>query len=584
MLVGSFLVSMDRTVVSTITPLIIQDLGGTALYAWVATSFALAKAVTQPITARLAETGQLRWMYLFFTGIFLVGSVLCGMAETLPTLILARSFQGIGGGGMGSVGSTLIGILFPPRKRGRYFGYFGAVLGVATICGPLVGGLLADTISWRAVFFLNLIPGSVALGFIAFKMPNFSKVGKGGFDIFGAVLLVVWSIPLLLALSWAGSAYPWTSPIILGLLAFAVSALGLFLFVESRNPEPLMNLTLLRDRVVFWCSAANTCGVSALRAALLFVPLYLIQAKGFSAMEAGITLLPATICGIIAALGTGRVVEKVGKCRGPLLLGNFISAALMGVAYAGFDTDTPTWMVAVVLGIVGFGFGTLSPVYPMAVQNAVPRERLATTTSAFQFVSTIGAAFLVGLMGSLMVAELHRSLPKNLPTDLRVALLQSEVDKFVDEKQFYENLTGVTKKFSEELKAVAAGEDGARAKLLKDPIVPHTLRAEIESGELTSSKIEEHTKTFEAHLDKAIQRTLSATFADGLNHVFGVGTILATLAFLFTFAIPDLELGKADPVKPEVVESAESEPEAEVDGQTIDDSETVEESEPEEES
>ncbi len=404
-MVCTFLVAMDQTVTSTITPVIVKEMGDSALYAWVLTSYNLGNAIIMPIAGRLAELYSPRRVHLASVLVFMLGSVLCGVAPNLPCLIAARGLQGLGGGAVIVVGGTLLCLLLPPRQRATYMGYFGAVIALAGLLGPLVGGVVADYVSWRAVFFLNLGPGALAVFLLGWRLTEVPPEGRGHFDGAGAVLLLVWSIPLLLAFSWGGTEISWTSPAMGGLGLLTLVGLGLFLKVEGARAHPLVDLRLLTNRVVFGNSLALWLTAGTFTGVLLFLPLYFIQVRGLSATQAGMCLIPTTLGAVFAGVSAGHVVARMGKCRPPLVLGSVLTGATLGVAALHFGPATPLLALIGGLFVMGLGFGMLLPIYELAVQNAVPRERLGTALSAATFCQELGATMVPALMGAWVAAS-----------------------------------------------------------------------------------------------------------------------------------------------------------------------------------
>ena len=245
-MLGLVLAALDQTIVSTALPKIVGDLKGTEYYAWVTTSYLLTSTVSAPIFGRLTELFSRKSILLIAVGIFLLGSALSGLSQNMAELILFRGVQGIGGGALFALALTTLAVLFPPRERGRLGGLFGAVFGLSSAVGPWLGGLLTDHLSWHWVFYINMPVGAVALWFIARYMPRLSPEHREPFDYLGAFLLLVWTVPLMLAFSWGGSTYPWTSPEILGLLALSLVGLLLWTWAALKVEHPLFDLSVFR--------------------------------------------------------------------------------------------------------------------------------------------------------------------------------------------------------------------------------------------------------------------------------------------------------------------------------------------------
>jgi len=247
-MLGMFLAALDQTIVSTALPRIVADLNGSSYYAWVTTAYLLASTVAAPIFGRLTELFSRKTILLVAIAIFLGGSALCGLAQNMPTLIAFRGIQGIGGGALFALAFTTIAVLFPPRDRARVGGLFGAVFGISSAVGPWLGGLLTDHLSWHWVFYVNMPIGLVALGFIVRYMPRLNPDHNQSFDFLGALLLIVWTVPLMLGFSWAGVDYPWGSVQIVGLFALAAVGLGAWIYSQTRVKDPLFDLSVLKIR------------------------------------------------------------------------------------------------------------------------------------------------------------------------------------------------------------------------------------------------------------------------------------------------------------------------------------------------
>ncbi|MFS8639399.1 MAG: MFS transporter, partial [Symbiobacteriaceae bacterium] len=291
-----FLAALDQTIVSTALPRIIEELHGLDLYAWVATSYLLASVVGLPIFGRLTELMAGKWVFPIAAVIFLAGSALAGLSPGMEALIAFRGVQGFGGGGLFATAITTIGLLYPPRERGRIQGVFGAVFGLSSVIGPWVGGLLTDHLSWRWVFYVNMPVGAVALYFLMRHMPALAPERRSSFDVPGALAMTLWTVPLILACSWGGSTYPWGSPQVLGLFALAAVGLVLFVVVERRSAQPLFDLSLFANPTFRWAVLALLFFGGTFLGSVMFLPLYLVQVKGFSASNSGLALTPLTFC------------------------------------------------------------------------------------------------------------------------------------------------------------------------------------------------------------------------------------------------------------------------------------------------
>jgi EmrB/QacA subfamily drug resistance transporter len=414
-----FLGALDQTIVSTALPRIVQDLGGTSLYAWVATSYLLASTVALPVAGRLADMVSPKWILLVSATVFLIGSALSGLSGSMDALIGFRALQGLGGGAIFAVGSTVIGLLFPPRERGRVQGLFGAVFGLASVVGPYLGGVLTDSFSWRYVFYVNMPVGAVALYVLLAHMPSVRVPRRQSFDTGGVVTLLLWTVPLLLALSWAGSTYAWTSPQVLGLLALSAVMLAAFYFVERRSAAALFDLSLLRVPTFTWAGIGTLFFGAAFLGSVLFLPFYLVFAKGVSPTGSGLALTPLTIGAVLGSVGSGQLASRLGRTKPILLVGNLWAAAVFFLIYAVMTVHLAESVLVVLMVLLGIGIGPGFPLYTLAVQNVVRREQLGVASSGNQFFRQIGSAIGAAVMGALLVSTLTSQITAHLPRSLR---------------------------------------------------------------------------------------------------------------------------------------------------------------------
>ena len=417
--------ALDQTIVSTAMPRIVAELKGLEIYAWVTTVYLLSSTVMVPIWGKLGDLYGRKIILMWGVGIFILGSTLCGMAGefgALPVLgggmtqlIVFRGLQGIGGGALFTSAFAVIADLYPPRERGKMSGYFGSVFALASIIGPLIGGFFTEhgtvhfggwtLAGWRWVFYVNLPLAGLALFMIAAKAPGL-KAGKGGkVDVLGALLVVSAFVPLLLALSWGGHAYAWTSPRVLGLLGVTAASLLLFVLVELKVTEPILPLDLFRNRVFSSANGAAFIISMAFFGAITFLPLYLQLGLGISATRSGLAMLPLMFGLILSATISGRMVSKFGRYKPMMIFGGV--SMLVGIilmTQLGPDTTLPdvAWRVF----IMGLGLGPAQGLFAMAVQNAVPINRLGVATSSSQFFRQIGSTVGVAVFGAVMTHAL----------------------------------------------------------------------------------------------------------------------------------------------------------------------------------
>jgi EmrB/QacA subfamily drug resistance transporter len=433
-LVVFLLSALDQTIVSTAMPRIIAELNGLELYSWVTTAYLLSSTVMVPIWGKLGDLFGRKPVLLICIGFFLTGSWLSGLSGEfghLPVLgggmtqlIVFRAIQGIGGGGLFTTAFALIADLFPPRERGRYGGLFGAVFGLASTIGPLVGGYFTDhgtvqlfghTIAgWRWVFYLNLPLSLLSLFMILFKMPKLSHQAKGKVDWLGALLIIATLVPLLLALTFGGHTYPWTSPIVLGLFAGSAAALVAYVVAERFTPDPIMPIALFKNRVYTTTNLAGFLLSMAFMSTVAFLPLFMQLGQGVQATTSGLTMLPLMAGLMLSAIISGRLVTWTGKYKVFILVGislTFLGILLLSRMHVSTTRPDLAWRMFV----LGVGLGPGQSLFVLAVQNAVPPEQLGVVTSASQFFRQIGSTTGVALFGTFLTNNLSQSLGKIMP-------------------------------------------------------------------------------------------------------------------------------------------------------------------------
>jgi EmrB/QacA subfamily drug resistance transporter len=425
-----FLLSaLDQTIVSTAMPVIISQLHGLELYSWVTTAYLLSSTVMVPVWGKLGDLYGRKPVLLTGIGLFLFGSWLSGLAGefgTLPLLgggmvqlVVFRAIQGLGGGALFTTAFAIIADLFPPRERGKFAGLFGGVFGLASAVGPLLGGYFTDhgTVSiaghvvegWRWVFYLNLPVGLVALFMVIAKMPKLSHASKGSIDYLGAVLIAAACVPLLLALTFGGQKYAWDSPAVLGLLAMFVICTILFVIVEKKVKDPIIHMELFSNKVFAWANIAGFFSSMSFLSVVAFLPLFMQLGQGVQATTSGLSTLPLMLGLIVAATISGRLVTRTGRYKPFMLFG--MAVLLIATFLMSQMTHHTTrldlgWRMAV----LGIGLGPLQSLYGVAIQNAVPMNRIGVVTSANQFFRQIGSTVGVAIFGTLLTNNLNTKL------------------------------------------------------------------------------------------------------------------------------------------------------------------------------
>ncbi|MBX0329618.1 MFS transporter [Oscillochloris sp. ZM17-4] len=412
-LLSLFLSSLDQTIVSTALPRIVADLQGIELLAWVSTAYLLASTAMVPIYGKLSDIYGRKIILLFGIVVFLTGSALCGLSQSMIQLVIFRGIQGFGAAALTSTAFAIPADLFAPAERARYMGLFGAAFGLSSVVGPFVGGLLTDNISWHWVFYVNLPIGLLALTFIIMKMPKLDSGVRSPIDYFGSITLILAVVPLLLALTLDKTQHAWGSPLVVGLITLSVVGLALFLFAERRAAAPILPLHLFRNRTY---TMVNLIGVSVgatLFAAIFFLSLYLVNVLGVSATEAGTTLIPLTLSLVFGSIVSSAIVQRIGRYKVTIIVGmSIIVASLWWLTT--IQIDTSIWMVRLRMIALGLGLGPALPLLNLAMQNAVPREDVGSATASRQFFQQIGQVVGSAVFGAVLTTTLTSSLAANL--------------------------------------------------------------------------------------------------------------------------------------------------------------------------
>jgi EmrB/QacA subfamily drug resistance transporter len=413
LMLGMFLAALDQTIVSTALPTIVGDLGGLNHFSWVVTSYLLASTVSTPLYGKLGDMMGRKPVFLAAILIFLAGSVLAGLSQTMIQLIGFRALQGIGAGGLMVGAQAIIADIVPPRERGRYMGLIGSVFAVASVAGPLLGGFFVDNLSWRWVFYVNLPIGALAVVVVVTRLHLHTPTVRHRIDYLGAGLLAGGVSALILLTTWGGNQYAWGSATIVGLGVVGVGLLVLFVWQETRAEEPILPLSLFRSSVF---SVANSMGFTigmTLFGAIVFIPLYLQLVYGASATGSGLRLLPLMAGLLTAAILSGRWISRVGRYKAfpiagtaTLVVGMFLLSRL--------SVGTAPWLASVYMLVVGIGIGLVMQVLVLVVQNDVQPKDIGVATSTATFFRSVGGAFGVAIFGAIFATRLADQL-KLLP-------------------------------------------------------------------------------------------------------------------------------------------------------------------------
>jgi EmrB/QacA subfamily drug resistance transporter len=409
LLLTLLLAALDQTIVATALPRITQDLGGFDHYTWVTTAYLVTSTVMVPIAGKLSDQLGRKPLLTISTAAFLLSSLLCGQAQTFEQLVGARAFQGLSGGAITAAVFATVPTLFSPQSRARIIGLFTGTYGLASIIGPLIGGLVTDSFGWRGVFFLNLPVGAVALGLVAVTFhPRPQHAAHASIDYLGGATLMLGTAPLLLALSLGGHELAWSSPALLTLLAAGLVLLGVFARIETRAAQPVLPLNLLRSRSVGVSSLGMVFMSATLFATALFTPLFVQSVIGASATGSGSVLAPMMLAFVVASIVVGQVLARFPRYR---LVGMFglLLASSGQLLMAGMGASTDYLVVARNLVVIGFGLGSALAAFVVAGQNAVPLTLMGVATALGTFARATGATLSSAAFGSLLAFRLTAS-------------------------------------------------------------------------------------------------------------------------------------------------------------------------------
>ena len=574
-----FLAALDQTIVSTALPRIVQDLAGVERYAWVATSYLLASTALALVYGKLADTYPRRHVVLGAVGLFLVGSMLCGVSgelgalpllgDGMTQLVLFRGIQGAGGGGIFAMTFIVIADLFTPAERGKYQGYVGAVFGIASVLGPLVGGLLTDHAGalipgvegWRWVFYVNLPVGGVALWLIRRRMPALTPPGGGARpDFLSGALLLGGLVPLVLSLQIDKRAHPWlpwlggpgaswqTPALFFGSLV----VLAAFVARSRRVASPMLDLALFGNVVFRRANAATFFFGASFMAVTIFLPLFLVNVLGVSATRAGAALIPFSLGIVFGATVAGQLVSRVGYRR-QLVLGAavFLVAA---VALSRMGADVSYGTVTLYMVVAGVGMGPAMPLFTLAIQNAVDVRFVGQATSASQFFRQIGATVGAAVMGTLLAGTLAHSfsaleLPRALaagPTEEIVSTGGIELPARV--RAAYDGLAleasaAVRAREADRLSALARGPDvpeEAAQRLL--PVAASLPELDAASADRVAAELGADIEALGERRALSLRDAIREAFTVATSRIYTLTAVLVLLGLLLTARIPELPL------------------------------------------
>jgi EmrB/QacA subfamily drug resistance transporter len=424
LMLGMFLAALDQTIVSTALPTIVGDLGGLNHLSWVVTSYLLASTVSTPIYGKLGDVLGRKPVFLAAILIFLAGSMLAGLSQSMSELIGFRALQGIGAGGLMVGAQAIIADIVPPRERGRYMGLIGSVFAVASVAGPLLGGFFVDALSWRWVFYVNLPVGALAILIVIFRLHLHTPTVRHRIDYPGAALLTGAVGALILLATWGGSEYAWGSPTIVALASAGIALLAAFVWWEGRAAEPILPLSLFRSSIFSISSGMGFAIGMAMFGAIIFIPLFLQLVYGATPTSSGLRMLPLMAGLLVASIASGRAISKIGRYKvfpiagtAILVLGMYLLSRLAA--------GTAAWLASVYMLVVGVGLGLVMQVLVLVVQNDARPGNIGVATSTATFFRSVGGAFGVAVFGTIFSARLSHQLA-HLPRSI-VARLGSGI-------------------------------------------------------------------------------------------------------------------------------------------------------------
>jgi EmrB/QacA subfamily drug resistance transporter len=393
--------ALNQTIVSTALPRIAEELGGQDYISWIFTLYMLAATVSAILVGKLSDIYGRKPFIIVGLVVFIIGSFLCGTADSIIHLILYRGIQGLGGGVIMSSAFTAVGDLFTPRERGRWQGLLGGVFGIASVFGPTLGGYIVDHIDWHWVFWVFLPLGVVPLALIWILFPSVPRKEGERVDYLGSFLLTASVIPLLIAFSWAGTQYEWGSAPILALFATAVLSLIAFIMVEMRVKSPAVPLYLFKNSVFTVSNAVGFMMGAGMFGAIMYMPFFVQGVIGTSATVSGFVMMPMTLSMVIAGAVGGQLITKTGKYK-KLALGGLLVMTIGMILLTRMGTETTNATAILYMIVIGLGLGVGFPVFSVTVQNAVDHKYLGVATASSQFFRQIGGTIGVSVMGTVM--------------------------------------------------------------------------------------------------------------------------------------------------------------------------------------
>jgi EmrB/QacA subfamily drug resistance transporter len=408
------LAALDQTIVSTALPTITSDLGGLNQLSWVVTAYLLASTATTPIWGKISDLYGRKPMLQLSIVVFVVGSILAGMSQNMPELIATRALQGVGGGGLMVLVMAVIADLIPPRDRGRYAGLFGAVFGISSVVGPLLGGWFTQHLSWRWIFYINVPLGIAAFAILGAVLHLHNKHERKPIDWLGSALMVAGVCLLLMVTVWGGKEYDWVSPQIIGMTVAGLGFLVWFVLHELRVDEPIVPMTLFSNKVFRVTSVIGFMVGFAMFGSIVYLSIYFQVVRGATPTEAGLALLPLMVGVLLTSILSGQLISRMGRYKIFPIIGTALAA--VGIyMLSRLGVDASFWYSALAMFVLGAGLGNVMQVTVLAVQNTVEPQQMGAATSGSTFFRSIGGSFGTAFFGAVWTGRLAAEISNAFP-------------------------------------------------------------------------------------------------------------------------------------------------------------------------